>query len=111
MGYPRIPLAKASPMVAHKGEINGHASLAHGDRLLFSAKTAPGNSGGPLISRAGLVVGVVTEDLQSEQAKAKNIQPYFAAIPSIQLVTFAQEVLRAKVVAAPPASVDDQKPA
>jgi S1-C subfamily serine protease len=96
MGYPRIPLAKASPMVAHKGEINGHASLMYGDRLLFSAKTAPGNSGGPLINRAGLVVGIVTEDLQSEQAKANNIQPYFAAIPSVQLIVFVQEVIGLK---------------
>ncbi len=108
MGYPRIPLAKTSPMVAHKGEINGHASLVHGDRLLFSARTAPGNSGGPLINRAGLVVGIVTEDLQSEQAQAKNIQPYFAAIPSIQLVTFAQEILKTKVVAIAPASPESQ---
>lgn len=99
MGYPRIPLAKASPMVAHKGEINGHASLVHGDRLLFSAKTAPGNSGGPLINRAGLVVGVVTEDLQTEQAKAKDIQPYFAAIPSVQLIAFVQETMGIKAEA------------
>jgi hypothetical protein len=104
MGYPRIPLAKNSPLVTHKGEINGHASLIHGERLLFSAKTAPGNSGGPLLNRAGLVVGVITEDLQSEQAKLKNVQPYFAAIPSIQLITCAQEAFQTKIDAAPPAS-------
>jgi S1-C subfamily serine protease len=92
MGYPRIPLSTSSPMVAHKGEINGKVSLAHGDRLLFSAKTGPGNSGGPLLNRAGLVVGVVTEDLQSETIRAKNIQPYFAAIPSSQLAAFTKEV-------------------
>jgi S1-C subfamily serine protease len=58
----------------------------------FSAKTAPGNSGGPLINRAGLVVGVVTEELQSEYAAGKGVQPYFAAIPSAQIVAFVQEI-------------------
>lgn len=92
MGYPRIPLASAAAMVAHKGEINGNISLAHGNRLLFSAKTAPGNSGGPLLNRAGLVVGIVTEELQSNLADAKNMQPYYAAIPSSQIATFIQEI-------------------
>jgi S1-C subfamily serine protease len=103
MGYPRIPFAKSSLLVAHKGEINGRTTLFHGDRLLFSARTAPGNSGGPLLNRAGLIVGVVTEDLQSEDAKEKNIQPYFAAIPSIQLVEFIREITGFKAEAPPSA--------
>jgi S1-C subfamily serine protease len=91
LGYPRIPLAKTSPLVAHKGEINGSITLPHGERLLFSAKTAPGNSGGPLLNRAGLVVGIVAEDLQSDWARTNNVQPYFAAIPSVKVASLAKE--------------------
>lgn len=92
MGYPRIPLAKSFPLVAHKGEINGHVDVPEGRRLLFSAKTSPGNSGGPLINRAGLVVGIVTEHLQSESALAKGLQPYFAAIPNDDIGPFILSV-------------------
>lgn len=93
MGYPRIPLAREAAMVAHRGEINGHVSTSHGERLIFSAKTAPGNSGGPLVNRSGLVVGIVAEDLQSKGAEENRVQPYFAAIPCTRIAGFLQKIL------------------
>jgi S1-C subfamily serine protease len=99
IGYPRIPLATTAPVVAHKGEINGTVALAHGTRILFSAKTAPGNSGGPLINRAGLVVGIVTEELRSRAAELHQIQPYFAAISTNDIVSFLKELSTSRKLA------------
>lgn len=93
IGYPRIPLALNHPLVAHSGEINGQITLQDGDYLIFSSKTAPGNSGGPLLNRAGLVVGVVTQELQSQVAIEKKILPYYCAIPIKQLIPFLQKFM------------------
>lgn len=93
LGFPRIPLSTKASLIAHKGEINGRVMLAHGERLLFSAKTAPGNSGGPLLNRMGMMVGVVTEELQSDMSNCRQAQGYFAAIPVETVIAFVNEAI------------------
>lgn len=90
IGYPKIPLSRYAYQVYHKGEINSHIEDYFGNKLfLLSAITSPGNSGGPIIDRSGLVVGIVTEMLfEQESFFQKGILPYSAGIPGIEILDF-----------------------
>lgn len=68
MGFPRIPLSREPSLVMHRGEVtNTSITTFSGHKLfLYSAIARPGNSGGPVISSNGNVVGLVTQDLREE---------------------------------------------
>jgi hypothetical protein len=62
--------------------------------MIFSAKTAPGNSGGPVLNDLGLVIGMVTEDLFYKDALVEKGQlPYHAATPASAIEQFLQKNL------------------
>jgi S1-C subfamily serine protease len=85
MGYPTIPRSGDAYLMVHKGEINGLVKDYHqkDEYIIFSAKTSSGNSGSPLISKNGAVVGMVTNEFFDQQAYASQGKPpYYAAIPS-----------------------------
>jgi hypothetical protein len=67
LGYPKVPCAETK-VVGHRGEINGEAKLYLGgsDILLISNLVSPGNSGGPLLDRAGFCVGMSIKWLEAE---------------------------------------------
>lgn len=83
VGYPRVAMTKDSYQLYHKGEINSFVEDYSGNRfLILSAKTSPGNSGGPVLNELGMVIGIVTQDF-FEQRKETFIQTsYAAAIPA-----------------------------
>lgn len=89
IGYPSIPLTKLAYQVIHKGEINAFVEDYYGqDYIVFSAKTSSGNSGSPLINKAGQVIGVVASELFEKEAFfEKGKLPYYGAIPSTHLDT------------------------
>lgn len=88
IGYPKVAMTKDSYQLVHKGEINAQVSDYYGHQnIIFSAKTAPGNSGGPLINRYGLVAGIVTKELFSQEIDSS----YFAAIPAVDILNFVNE--------------------
>ena len=93
IGYPNIATTTEAYQVAHKGEINSIIKDRYGDEfILFSAKTAPGNSGGPLINDIGFVVGIVSRDFFYSGALIEKGQlPYHAAIPSRDIQIFLNE--------------------
>ncbi len=80
LGFPRIPLARSPALIMHRGEVTcPQIETFDGHKLfLFSAIARPGNSGGPIISSSGHVLGVVTKEL-SEHAE-QNQQPFFSGI-------------------------------
>ncbi len=82
LGYPRVPLAKSASLVMQSGEVTSTGvALLHGPRVfLYSAIARPGNSGGPIISSAGHVLGIVTEELHVEAESAAA--PFHAGIDS-----------------------------
>lgn len=84
LGYPTIPQARDAFQVAHRGEINSLIDDYWGKKLLVvSARTAPGNSGSPVINDQGLVIGMITKELFEKEAfTEKGITPYSACIPS-----------------------------
>jgi S1-C subfamily serine protease len=52
--------------------------------FLYSAIARPGNSGGPIVSETGHVVGIVTEELT--QSSATFEMPFHAGIRTTELV-------------------------
>ncbi len=81
VGYPRIHLTEASPLLFHSGEVNGWTgSLERGSRFLVtSCDVAPGSSGGPLINELGLAVGIVSR--RTETASQGGMANYSLAVP------------------------------
>jgi hypothetical protein len=94
-GYPPVPTTKDAYQLVHKGEINSFVTDYWGnDFFLFSAKTSPGNSGGPVINDMGMVVGMVTQQLFEKGAfETRGQLPYFAAIPSARILDFFNEAV------------------
>ena len=85
-GYPTVPTAISEHATFHSGEICQVGGQSyHGFEFdLFSAIARPGNSGGPVISREGNVVGIVTQSLERETEEADKIgvMPFFVSVPA-----------------------------
>lgn len=88
LGYPSIPMARDAYQVYHRGEINGYINDYVGNELLiFSAKTSSGNSGSPIVDRFGMAVGIVAQELFSEdEFRNKGKLPYYAGIPTSEII-------------------------
>lgn len=86
LGYPRVPLSRESALVMQRGEItNPSVTLLDGSAVfLYSAIARPGNSGGPILSESGHVVGIVTKEL-SERSEDFQM-PFHAGIQTRELV-------------------------
>jgi len=84
LGYPRVPLSRQAALVMQGGEVSAeNVTTLHGDELfLFSAIARPGNSGGPILSDEGHVVGIVTQELSEQDSP---IQPFHAGIATSTL--------------------------
>lgn len=101
LGYPKVSGTVNSPFLAHRGEINGYVSNYHdgNDYLAISCSVAPGNSGGPVLNGAGLVVGVVSETAiqRSTGSNAKiELGVHHLAVPMEDIVEFIHREIRAK---------------
>ncbi len=99
-GYPPVPTAKEAYQLVHKGEINSFVTDYWGnDYFLFSARTSPGNSGGPAINNMGMVVGMVTQQLfEPDALQTKGELPYYAAVPSRDILKFLNEECLRKIL-------------
>lgn len=96
MGYPSIPMTKLAYQVCHKGEINSSIEDYQGNKLfLISAKTSSGNSGSPVIDNSGCVIGIITEELfEKNLFFEKGKLPYYAAIPSTEILQSLNEYIK-----------------
>lgn len=81
IGFPRIPLSRDPAIIIQSGEVaSEYIKTIYNDEIfLYSAIARPGNSGGPIISSSGHVVGIVTHDLSY---KDFSDAPFYAGIPT-----------------------------
>ncbi len=93
IGFPSIPMTKEAYQIYHRGEINSIIKdYKDSELFLFSAKTSSGNSGSPIIDKYGMVTGIVTEELfEKSQFYEKGKLPYYAGIPSKEIIDSANE--------------------
>ena len=84
LGYPNIPFTQEASLTIQPGAVTSESvtSLCNEALFLYSAISRPGNSGGPIISSEGYIVGLSTEDLTY---KDDAFSPHYAGIPSHEL--------------------------
>ena len=94
VGYPSIPLSGSRPLVCHTGEVNSLVNTYFNQSLfIFSARTAPGSSGSPVIDKSGRFIGIVSENLfEKSDFEQKGILPYSAGVPSVRIMDFLKSV-------------------
>ncbi|GFM20053.1 MULTISPECIES: S1 family peptidase [Mycobacteriaceae] len=86
-GFPPIPMADSEtiPLVVQRGEVvNPSIRDRWGNRFfLFSATARPGNSGGPVVSHDGYVLGLVSQltKFRSDDLEA----PFYGGVPTSQI--------------------------
>ena len=84
LGYPKLPRLREASVVMQPGAVtNGAVTSLEGESLfLYSAIARPGNSGGPVMSEDGYVVGLCTEDVTGEYDPAHAFSPHYAGVPA-----------------------------
>jgi len=98
MGFPKIPFTREATLIIQKGEINATnaTSLDGNEVFFFSAIARPGNSGGPIVSIDGHLVGIVTKDFYAKTSETENdkktILPFYAGIPTSEIVRALKEL-------------------
>jgi hypothetical protein len=101
LGYPPIRGCREACLIAQTGEINSIASNWKGyECITISSITRPGNSGGPVVSANGSILGIVTQvgyecSIASVDSKDNNENihaPFYIAITSSALEQIVQEI-------------------
>ena len=86
-GFPPIPMAASDtiPLVVQRGEVvNPSIRDRSGNRVfLFSATARPGNSGGPVVSQDGFVLGLVSRLTGFKSAEVEA--PFYGGVPTSQI--------------------------
>ena len=86
LGFPRIPLSQKPALIMQRGEVtNPNVTLFDNSNVfLYSAIARRGNSGGPIISGSGHVVGIVTKELLEVSEYFPT--PFHAGIKTSEIV-------------------------
>ena len=91
LGYPKISTADRPYLLAHGGELNAIVTsyLDRQKYLIISNNVAPGNSGGPVLNRAGLCLGMVIRSLEGDYEDGSGKAN--AAIANLDILPFLQK--------------------
>ena len=94
LGYPKLPGLKDASVTMQQGAVTNESvtSLSGESLFLYSAISRPGNSGGPVMSEDGYVVGLSTVDARGQYHPDEAFSPHYAGIPA-QVVVKAVEDL------------------
>ena len=99
LGYPLIPESINATLVMQSGEVSNEAMTdryGH-DIFLYSAISRPGNSGGPIFSREGHILGIVTQEksmkYSKEDGSLENVSPFFAGVPTDQILSVVKDII------------------
>ena len=84
LGYPKLAGIREAALVIQRGAVTNDAvrSLTDEHLFLYSAIARPGNSGGPVLSEDGRVVGIAVSDSSGEYQEGTTTSPYYAGIPA-----------------------------
>ena len=92
LGYPSVSTANSPFLLAHSGEINGIITNYEGtDLAIISNLVSPGSSGGPVLDKRGLCVGMVISSLERQFLSGNS--SFNAALPSKYLSDFVRDAL------------------
>ena len=58
--------------------------------MLFSAIARPGNSGGPVVSEKGRILGIVSQEVRTDSQNATF--PFFVAVPTKEITKALKEL-------------------
>jgi S1-C subfamily serine protease len=97
IGFPNVAQSIRPAMLCHRGEVNGRIAgyLEKGEELLVvSCHVAPGNSGGPLLNKAGMVLGVVCQSkIGRSMAEIEGVSSvHHVAIPGDTMKQFVSQL-------------------
>ena len=89
VGYPKVTTVDDYAL-SHRGEVNAYLDSFRTESkiFIFSCNIAPGNSGGPVLNKFGMCVGIVMEHLSDQD----SMQPYNCAIPITTVIKFLQNI-------------------
>lgn len=101
MGFPPLRGMREAPLISQKGEINAKSKdWQNCDCITISSTVRPGNSGGPVISTNGYIVGIVTQYANSASSVSVDKEsfidnkavPFYNAISSNSIVEILREL-------------------
>jgi S1-C subfamily serine protease len=93
MGYPPVPHTRDAYLISQKGEINSLVQDYSGNQnFIYSAITRPGNSGGPIFSKRGHIVGISARQLENDSHADKNVVPFYEGISAIEVIKALKEL-------------------
>ena len=91
MGFPKIPFTREAIIITQRGEVNStNATSFDGSKVFFfSAIARPGNSGGPIVSIDGHIIGIVSKDFSSAN---ETSMPFYAGIPTSEIMIALSDI-------------------
>ncbi len=94
LGYPKLPCLREASLIIQQGVVTNVAvtSLVGENLFLYSAIARPGNSGGPVMSDDGYVVGLCTRDIIGEYNRTNGFSPHYAGIPAHVVVEATRDL-------------------
>ena len=94
LGYPKLPGLRDASLTMQQGAVTNQAVASlTGERLfLYSAISRPGNSGGPVVSEDGYVVGLASVDATGLYGADEAFSPHYAGIPAQVVVHAVQDL-------------------
>ena len=95
MGYPKLPNTRDASLTMQQGTVTNERVTSLGGQALFlySAISRPGNSGGPVLSEDGYVVGMAIEDHAASYASDELFSPHYAGVPAEVVVSAVEELV------------------
>ena len=94
LGYPKLPRLRDASVIMQTGTVTSQSVVGMDGRELFlySAISRPGNSGGPIVSSDGYVVGIVSIDLTGDYEDEAQFAPHFAGVSASVVRTAIQQL-------------------
>ena len=94
LGYPKLPGLRDASVTMQKGAVTNESvtSFSGESLFLYSAIARPGNSGGPVMSEDGYVVGLSIVDTTGQYNTNEAFSPHYAGIPAQVVVRTVKDL-------------------